>query len=495
MIVRAQKAGTKKAAATKSVGTAPQSEFVIPKGLMRKVVSKDVSFGDKDTDILRGREYIGNDAARDLRNQSKTVAAIRQLAKADGMMSSAVFNYSEVANSGWKAYAYDPVTGEFLPEATLFLVNLLEIMDKVPRIDLGCNTAMAMAQVVETLLDEAVKTNACCLELVLDKNYLPERFVVVPYETVTKVRRGDGTWYPEQRGNGDPVNLDIPTFFMSEFHIDAGTAYVTPMMTAALKDSFHFGEFVDDMRRVLKKSGHGRVLAKLNAENVKRAAPPEVQSDSNKLKEWMASVRDEMASVLKDVEPEDAIVFYDVADVTIEHAKGDKADYKELLQALSGMAATSMKTNPSMLGLRLAGSQSLSNTESLVFLRTAAGIQRPVSTVLSRAFTLALRLYGFNAYVCVEFDAINLRPDDELEAFKVMKESRIMTQLSYGRISDEEANQALGLGPLPANAPRLSGTMFLDSKQVDVSKTSPNTGAQENALTSSAPNHAGGTSQ
>lgn len=491
---------TKKASSKKSSGGGasaqnPSADYVLPKGLARRVASQEAGFGDKDTDILRPREYLGDDAAKSLRDQSKTIAAIRQMMKVDGMMSSAGFNYSEVAHSGWKAYAYDAMTGEYVSDATQFLMVMLSLMDKVPRLDMGCNTAMSMNMTVETLIDEAIKTNACCMELVLDKNLLPSRFVVVPYESITKVRRGDGTWYPEQRGNGDPVDLDIPTFFMTEFHLDAGAAYATPMMTAALKDAFHFGEFVDDMRRVVKKSGHGRVLAKLSAENVKKAAPPEIQMDPLKLRQFMADVRDEMAEILKAVEPEDAIVFYDVAEITTEHTKGDKADYKELLQAISGMAATSMKTNPSMLGLRLAGSQSLSNTESLVFLRTAAGVQRPVADIMARAFTMAVRLYGFNVFVEVEFNPINLRPEDELEAFRTMKETRILTQLSYGRISDEEANQQLGLGPLPPNAPILSGTMFMAAKAPDASKASPNNGAQENALTSSAPNNAGGASQ
>lgn len=485
-----------KGATTPSASTAnPSSDYILPRGLARRAVSSSTSSGEKGTDILRPREYLGNDAARALRDSNKTIQSIRQLKKTDGMMSSATFNYSEVANSKWKAYAYDPITGEFMAEASQFLMTMLALLDYVPSLEHGFNDRMSMAQVVETLLDEVITTNACAMELVLNKYYLPERFVVVPYESLTKVNRGDGSFYVTQGGSGEPINLDIPTFFMSEFHLDANATYTTPMMTAALSSTFHFMEFIDDMRRVMRKSGHGRVLAKLDADKVKKSAPPNVQQDPVKMAEYMASVRDELATILKEVEPEDAIVFYDAAEVKVESVAGDKADYKDILQALSGMAATSMKTNPSMMGLRLAGSQSLSNTESLVFLRTSAGARRPVATVLSRALTLSLRLYGFNAYVEVEFDPINLRPEDELEAFRTMREQRIYTQLSLGRISDAECNQMLGLGPLPQGAPMLSGTMFLKPAAADPSKASPNVGAQENAMQSSAPNHAGGASQ
>lgn len=483
------------AAATTAAAVNPAADYVLPRGLARRAVADSVASGDRGTDLLRPREYLGNEAARSLRDSSKTIQAIRQLKKTDGMMSSATFNYGEVANSKWKAYAYDAITGEFVPEATQFLMTMLGLMDSVPPLDIGFNDRMSLQQVVESLLDEVITTNACAMEMVLNKAYLPERFVVVPYESLTKVNRGDGSYYLEQRGSGDPVKLDIPTFFMSEFHVDANATYATPMMTAALNSTFHFMEFIDDMRRVMRKSGHGRVLAKLDAEKVRRTAPQNIQQDPAKMQAYMAQVRDELAQILKDVEPEDAIVFYDAAEVKVESVAGDKSDYKEILQALSGMTATSMKTNPSMLGLRLAGSQSLSNTESLVFLRTSAGVRRPVSTVLGRAFTLALRLYGFNVYVSVEFDSINLRPEDELEAFKTMREQRVYTQLSLGRISDAEANQMLGLGPLPAGAPVLSGTMFLKPGAPDASKASPNNGAQEKAMQSDAPNNAGGASQ
>lgn len=477
---------------TSAAAVNPSTQYVLPKRLARKVTVQEDTFGDADQALLKPRQYLGADAAKTLRDQSNMVAAIRQQVKVDGMMSSAVFNFSEVANTPWIIYAYDAITNEYNPEATQFLSSMLSLMDVVPPPDRGFNSAITIDTLVETLLDEILKGNAIAVELVLNKAYLPDRFALIPAESLQKIKKGDSTWYPQQQGQSGTIDLDIPTFFYEEFHKDAADSYVTPMMTAALTSTFHFMEFVDDMRRVLRKAGHSRLTVVLNAEKVQKSAPPEIRNNPEKMKDYMEQVRDEMVSVLRQVEPEDAIVTYDVATISNEEVRGEKADYKEILQALSGMAATAMKTNPSMLGMRLAGSQSLSNTESLIFLRTANGVRRPVRNLLRRMFTLMLRLYGYNVYVDVEFQPINLRPDDELETHRTIKQTRILQQLSLGLISDEEANQMLGLGPRPAGMPPLAGTMFMDVKAIDVSKATPNNGAQEKALTGTADNAPGG---
>ena len=176
---------------------------------------------------------------------------------------------------------------------------------------------------------------------------------------------------------------------------------------------------------------------------------------------------------------------------------GEKQDFVPLLNAISGLQATNLKAPPSILGLRLEGSQSLSNTESMVFLKVAASIRKPVEDVMSRALTLGVRLYGQNAYVVFEFDPIDLRPENEVEAFRVMRQSRILEQLSLGLISDDEAFIQLGLEYSPAGYKPLSGTMFYkaDASAEQASKASPNSDPQGKALQSDQPKKAGGASQ
>jgi hypothetical protein len=442
----------------------------------------------KGQSIQRRDSTFWNDSIRSLRDSGRPIEAIRTMARVDGTVSSAMFSLVQVAGSSFTVKAYDPATNEFSLEGTQLAAAVMASLDTLYDYTEGFADKQSVDGLVQMMLREVAITDACCAELVLDKAGMPNRIAIFGYETMTWVHRGDGTRFPKQQSSsGADVELDFPTIAIGENARDANSAYTRSMFEAALTMAFYFGEFIEDMRRVLRKAGHSRTLVKIILEKVQQTAPEDAKTDPLKMAAYLESVRTEVEQVIKDTEPEDALVFYDTAEVNVEHADGDKSDYTQLMTALSGMLATSLKSSPSILGLRIAGSQSLSNTESLLFLKTARYIQIPVETVLSRLLTLAVRLMGTDVYVNFKFDPINLRPEDELEAFRSMRQSRILELLSTGFISDDEAAAMLGTGPRPPGAPPLSGTMFLQPAKIDASKASPNNGAQEKAMTSDQP--------
>ena len=116
---------------------------------------------------------------------------------------------------------------------------------------------------------------------------------------------------------------------------------------------------------------------------------------------------------------------------------------------------------------------------------------------MSRALTLGVRLFGQNAYVVFEFEPIDLRPENETEAFKTMKQARILEQLSIGLITDDEAFIHLGIEYAPPGYTPLSGTGFYQgsSSKEQAEKASPNSDPQGKALQSDAPKKGGGASQ
>ena len=443
----------------------------------------------KNQSIQRTKDTaFWNQTIRTLRDLGQPVAAIREMARVDGTVSAAIFSLVQVAFSTYKVKAYDPATNEFSPEGTQLAVAVMASLDTLYDYTEGFADKMSMDATVQMMLREAAITGATCGELVLDKAAMPSRIAVFGYETITWAHNGDGTRFPRQRSSsGQDVDLDFPTVAIGEDARDADYAYARSMYEAALTTAFYFSEFIEDMRRVLRKAGHSRTLVKIVLENVMKTAPDDVHNDPEKLAQYLEQVRLQAERIVSDTEPEDALVFYDTAEVKIEHADSDKSDYTQLMTAISGMMATSLKSSPSILGLRIAGSQSLSNTESLLFLKTARSIQIQVETVLSRLMTLAVRLMGTDVYVNFRFDPINLRPEDELEAFRSMRQSRILELLSLGFIDDDEAASALGTGPRPAGMPPLAGTMFMTPQKIDASGASPNSDPQGRALQSDQP--------
>lgn len=473
-------------------------KVILPTRLVNKAQSNTpASAQGKGDAIPRDNTRAANKSILSIRSQNNDVASVRALDLLNGTVSSSIFSFVEIANSGYNVAAYDTATHQFSEQGSLAARSVLAGLDTLYDYSKGYADKRSLVSTIETALLEVIQTGAFAGELVLDKFRMPERINVVPYETIEWISRGDGTKYPQQLSAvGDPVKLDIPNFFVAEMHKQASKAYATTMLSAALNSSYHFDEFLEDMRRAVRRQGHGRLTVSIDAEQVQAAAPDEVKADPKKMQAYMDAVQAQVTEALKALNPEDALVHYSSAEVSLLKAEGEKADYVPLLNAVSGQLATALKTSPSILGLRLSGSQSLSNTESLVFLKVARGIQRPVEEVMSRVLTLAVRMYGVDTYVKFTFNPINLRPEDELEAFKTMRQARILEQLSEGFLTDEEAAQELGTGPRAPGAPPLSGTGFMRGKSgIDANNASPNSDPQGRALQSDSPQKAGGKSQ
>jgi hypothetical protein len=470
-------------------------QLVMPRSLATKAKTVGPASGlEKGAEIRKPSQLIQAESVRSLRNQGRIAEAVRRLARVDGTTSAAVFTYVQVANSGYTIKAYDGSTHEFSAEGTQIARSVAAGMDTLYDYSEKFSDKRTMDALIESGLLEVVLTGAVAGELVLDKQRLPSHINFIPYEQITYKAKGDGRMYPRQQPTtGEAVDLDEPTVWIAESHKQAHVAYSSSMMESAIEMAFYFMEFIEDMRRAVRRSGHTRLLVKIVSEKVMASAPSDVQSDPKKLKVYLEQIRDEVVATVNSLEPEDALVAFDAVEMSAIKADGDKTDYKELLTALSGILATSLKSHPSILGLRLSGSQSLSNTESLVFLKIARSIQKPVEQFMSRALTLAVRLYGGDYYVHFRFDPIDLRPEHELEAFRTMRQQRILEQLSYGFITDEEAAEAMGTGVRPPGAPPLSGTMFFSRSGANSTETPDD--PQGRALQPDTPDKAGGDSQ
>lgn len=122
--------------------------------------------------------------------------------------------------------------------------------------------------------------------------------------------------------------------------------------------------------------------------------------------------------------------------------------------------ASAGKTLPSILG-HGGGTQNVASAEAMLFMKSCAGaVQEKLNDLYSRALTLALRLFGLDVYVEFKYAPIDLRPENELEAFRAMKQSRVLELLSLGFYPDDEASILLTGNITPAGFKPLSGTNF-----------------------------------
>lgn len=477
--------------------TKSQDTVVLPKTTAGIATVTPSTGKSPDSQLPENTISYYNKTVQDLRRETDLFKAIRTLARISGDVGTAIAAAVRLASTPLNYRVYD-MTHQLSDDGQTLLRSLLVRFDYLADYAKGgFDDRQSLSGLTDSLLREVLLSGACAGELVLDDARLPYRPLAVSPSQLkwktSKQKLGKDTYkvIPYQQSQGTTVDLDIPTFFYAAIDADPTLLHPRSMLEAALNTSIFQAETIEDIRRVVRRSGHSRLTVKLITEQLVKAAPLDVRADPKKLNEWMEQVRVDLKTELEKVNPESALILFDTMEADYLNSEiGASADYTPLVDMVDGIQATALRTPPSVLGKRMGGSQNVSSTESLLFIKQVSGLQKPVATVLSRMLTLAMRLYGFDGYVSVEFGKIDLRPEQELEAFKAMEQARILELLSLGFLSDQEAAEMLNTGPRAQGAPPLSGTFFY--KPDASAAPSPNGDPARRALTTDAPKSAGG---
>lgn len=452
------------AAAPKSAGQLPVQPPPKVKNKQQTLPSSFPSAAPSESAVLIRREQnLANSDTLALRFGASTLDTIRDFITASPDLSAAVSaNLRLGISESYRMKAWNP-DGTFNPDATRLAYQLAQRMEMVPDYSEGFNAITSFLSTSEMLGKDMMSTGAMSMELVLDKSRLPSKFV--PISTAQIV------WFPDVGGkavvpkqliSGTYIDLDLPTFFYVALDQDVRTAYAGSPLESALQPVVADADFRNDMRRIIKRSVYPRLDISIDEEILAQSIPPEIAHDPVKLKEYRDAVQADVASVINGLLPEDALVHYSF--LTVTFIDGSQHAPQEIFAGIQKMIdaklSTGAKTLPSVLG-HGSGSQNVASSETLLAMKTADGmIRRKLNEMYSKGMTLAVRLFGLDVAVSFEYESIDLRPTIELEAFRAQRQSRILEQLSFGMITDEEACIDLtGMLPPPGMKP-LSGTMF-----------------------------------
>ena len=431
-------------------------------------------------------------AIKEIRSRTNVNEIIRVLSREDGLFSAAMNSMVAIsANSGFRIAGRD-ASGAMSLEVMSVAYLLFDRFNTLHDYSKGYNDKPGNQSLLHTLQIDVVGTGGCGLELVLDKEFGPERMVPIGYSTIEWEADGQGGRYPVQ-DSGD-INLNLPTVFIGEHHRNPDEAYSVSLLRPGLSHTITFNEFLEDMHRAVNRVGHSRLVATLLSEKVNAAMDDETRASPQKAEAFYNSVKEQVEEALAGLEPEDAIVAYDSVEYDVKDTGGSKSDYSSLLSTLGNLFGASLKTPPAVSGLRAEGGQGLSNAETLIYLKVVHGTRAPVEETVSRALTLAVRLLGIDGYVNFEFLPINLRPDEELEAYKGTRQKRVLEQLSLGLINDAEACFALGLRPQSMVA-ELAGTGFYSKSNTTGGEEGERDSSTGRALNPGTPSKSGGDDQ
>lgn len=422
------------------------------------------------------------------RSASSIAEVIKKLVLASPDLSHAIETKIRTAISPtYKSFAYDK-NDNIDPKATKLLHSFLNRLDLSSYDYTKYTDSTDLRSLFASLLLDAFRYGAMSMELVLGAARLPVYFSAVPVRLIQWIDQGDRKVPLYKRSGGD-VPLDYPTFFYSASIQDRETAYADSPLQASIQACLWDADFIDALRRAAIKNLFQRLAIKINTEQYIRTLPIDVQNDKAKLQAAMDATTASLESQLSGLAPDDALVLFDIitADTIQDSNRSEDRSMDVLQKIINGKVAAGAKILPSIIGR--GDSANAASTESALFLKAIASTQDEINILISRALTLAMRLYGFEVTVWFKFDEIALRPEAELESFKAMRQSNIFALLSLGMIKDEEAVIEL-TGHLPPDGYKpLSGTGFHTIKAAeqqgnDYSNTSVGPSAKPNSTQS-----------
>lgn len=426
------------------------------------------------------------DRAADLRNKTGDYATLRALTKHSPELSSATSLTLRTGIPEKFTLTGRDLDGQVDENATALAHELLRRLTFLGAADGSFGSQQGLQSLSETLAMDLLLSGAMGLEVALDKAKVPASFNPVAVSTL-KFYEEDNSVRMVQVIGGQELDLDIPTFVYVALDQVVTEAYPTSPLTASIQPVLTDLDFNNDIRRALKRAVLPRLTSIIDSEKFKKNTPPEILADSEAYAEYQNSAITAVQGAINGLNPEDAIISFDfVSHAYIEGGHDPSTVIAKVQEVINAKMVSGAKTLPVTLGF--ASTASAGSAESLLFIKHADSIRRKLNECYSRALTVAIRLMGIDGYVEFEYDTINLKPEEELEAFKAMKQSRVLQLLSLGFLTDAEAGLKL-TGHLPPKGFKpLSGTGFLSaSPEIAKNPTSNTSNAVEKKLTPDTP--------
>ena len=447
---------------------------------------------ERSDDLIRKTNRVtANTDATTFRTGTDKSTVIRNFLEANPDMSATVAAYLRAGiPERYKLTGHD-LDGRINVDATKLAHEILTRVTYIGDPTLGYNPSTDLQSMSETLGRELLLEGAMALELVLDDMMQPLYPAPIAVSKLSFKEDSKKGVFPVQVIGGEEIDLDLPTIFYVSVDQDLLTPYSVAYLGAAIRAVLADEGFSNFLQRQLKRNIAPRMIAKVVEQNVRKSVGPEILSDPNKLTTYLQGLIASIQGQLEDLEPEDALITTDSIEYDMKAPGGGGDGVAKLLDTMHGILESRMtaalKSLPAVLGRDT--SSGSATTSTMLFLKSANIIRTKLNTLYSRMLTQAVRLMGIDAFVKFESDELDLRPKGEQEAYKAMEQSRILEQLSFGFLTDEQASVML-TGNLPPDGFKpLSGTMFKTgggAKQDTTSQTSLMNG-QKDDLKSDAP--------
>lgn len=422
------------------------------------------------------------------RTTNDSRALIKDLVKFDSDMSATLHAYLTLANTTPRFYVYDQedaLDREGMKQLQLVITSLFTRTDYTT----GFKFVPSLREIAEDLRYMVLLRGGMAAELVFNKLLLPAEIRHVDVSTLEWYEAQPGLYKPQQRppGASTAIPLDIPNFFVKYYRQNPTEIYPESIFVSAINTIAARQQVINDLYRIMQKTGYPRLEITVVEEVLRKSAPAELAQNPTKMSQWINTRISEISTQISDMRSDTAFVHTDAIEPSImnEGGPGKSMDVKNIIDVLNAQNQASLKTVATIIGRGESGVNTAS-VEARVFSMSADALNGPIADFLSDMLTYCLRLTGYLGRVQVKFDPAELRPATELEPQLSIRQSRLLTDLSHGIITDDEYHTQMYGRPRPDSAPELSGTNFQPNTnaQVDASKVSPNSDPLGRSITS-----------
>ena len=452
-------------------------EFVLPKGKNKAGGSSytntfDPSNTTETLDLPDYQQHLSDIA--ELRTSDNSQELIKQLMISDPDTSAACSAYLTLADTKMITLVKDS-SGAISRDGQKLLDSLIYKIFGLTDYTLKYQSKPSFSQFLNELRYMLLLRGAIGVELVYDKAMQPSELRNVDMATVEFIESKPGVYKPVQSTeNAEGISLDIPTFFTERFKQDPTEIYNYSYFTSAINTIAARSVVINDLYRIMTIAGYPRVTLEVVEEVFRKRAPKEVQDDPKRMNEWLNSQLSSLAARFSGIRADSPFAFTNSVKVGILNDKnpGVSLQVSEIIDTLNAQNQAGLKVVSTILGRGESGVNTAS-VEARIFSLSADALNAPIASILSRVFTLALRIAGFDGFATVQFKPAELKPDLELESVRIQKQTRLQKDLSLGLITDEYyCMEMYGTIP-PDGAPVLSGTNFLDKKEQPTGEEDP----------------------
>lgn len=406
----------------------------------------------------------------DSRQANDSRALLKDLFKHDPDVSASVNAYLTVAGSAVPWWIVYDEAGIIDREGHKDLEVLLQSLFTKNDYSLGFQIKPNMATFFDELRYMLLLRGGIGGEVIMDKNFMPSGIRQIDLSTVEWYEPKLGQYSPLQKppGSNDGIDLNIPNFMVAYFKRDPTSVYSYSPFVAAINTIAARQQVINDLYRIMRKTGYPRQSIKVVEEVLRKNAPADARADEGVMNDWMRARLAEIATTVSDLSVDNVYVHTDSIEPGMLNEKnpGMEVEITPVIEVLNAQNQAGLKTMATIIGRGDSGTNTAS-VESRIFAMHADSLNWPVAQFMSEALTFCLRQLGSTSRVEFGFDTVELRPALELEPQITMKQNRLMMMLSHGLITDDYFHIEMFNRPRPDDIEEMAGTGFMNAGALD----------------------------